>query len=735
MAWMRRRRPGRPRRRGGEAPGGGPTARAAPGRRGLVLAQVLVLALFAALGVRLWYLQVPMGEHFSRLAEATHTQELVVPATRGLILDQAGRPLVRNRTALVVSADWHALQRMPDQGAEVLERVAEVVGEPADTVKKRTRLCGPEVSRPCWPGSPYQPVTLADDVDPKAALQIMERSEDFPGVSAQHLAVRDYPNGDLAAQALGYLQPVTQEELDAREELRTQYSGVDQVGRDGLEATYDPELRGTAGVRTLAVNNHGEVTGLVDEQAPEPGMHLVSTIDQRVQRTVEDALRRGLDRARGAGHPASTAAGVVMDVRTGGIVASASLPGYDPSVWQGGIDQKTFEELLSEEAGSPLTSRVMQGQYPPASTFKVSSLAAGVKGGQALRGTYSCPSSISVGNRSFENYEGSAHGALSLHRAIVVSCNTVFYQMAYDEWREDGRKKKPDDVFARTAEDFGFGRPTGVDVPHEAAGRIPTREWKRELWEATKEESCKRAKEGYPGVAEKDPGRASYLKRVAKENCTDGYRWRAGDAVNFSIGQGDVLVTPLQLVRAYAAVANGGTLWEPRVGKALVSADGETVKRIEPKEAGRLDVPPEVLSYIQKAVTQVPKEGTARGAFGGFPQDEVSIAGKTGSGSALNSDSTAWFASYAPADDPRLAVVVVVPKGGTGGETAAPIVREIYEGIYGFTREGGDDKDGKGAGGEDKSVKGGDPDLPGGEPQEDLPEVRPDGTIGLAAGE
>ncbi|WP_017558493.1 penicillin-binding protein 2 [Nocardiopsis baichengensis] len=729
MARMRRRPGGRPGRRTAPgAPGGAPAPRAAPGRAGLILAQVLVVALFAVLGARLWYLQVPMGEHFARLAAADRTQELVVPATRGQILDQSGRPLVRNRTALVVSADWHALQAMPDQGADVLARVAEAVGEPVEEIRARTRLCGPEVSRPCWPGSPYQPVTLADDVDARAALQILERREDFPGISAQQLAVRDYPHGELAAQALGYLQPVTQEELEAREELRKQFSGVDQVGRDGLEATYDAELRGTAGVRTLAVNNRGEVTGVVDEQRPEPGMHLVSTIDQRVQKTVEDALRRGIDRARKAGHPASSAAGVVMDVRTGGLVAMASLPSYDPSVWQGGIDQETFDELLSEKAGEPLNSRVMQGQYPPASTFKVSSLAAGVRGGKPLRGTYSCPSSISVGNRSFENYEGSSHGSLSLHRAIVVSCNTVFYQMAYDEWRSDERKKKPDDVFARTAEDFGFGAPTGIDLPHEAAGRIPTREWKRELWEATKEESCERAESGYPGVAEDDPGRASYLKKVAEENCTDGYRWRAGDAVNFAIGQGDVLVTPLQLVRAYAAVANGGTLWEPRVGKALVSADGERVEEIEPQKAGDLEVDGEVVSYLQKALTAVPEQGTASGAFGGFPQDQVSIAGKTGSGSALDSDSTAWFASYAPADDPDLAVVVVVPKGGTGGETAAPIVREIYEGVYGFTR---DEED---AGG--KSVEGGDPDLPGGEPRRgELPQVRPDGTVDLAAGE
>ncbi|WP_020380242.1 penicillin-binding protein 2 [Nocardiopsis potens] len=737
MARMRQER--KERRYFRDARSGRSGARPAPrpgerttGRAGMIAAQVLVLSLLAVLTVRLWYLQVPLGDHYAELAASNRTQDLIVPATRGLIVDAAGRPMVGNRVELVVSADFHALREREDGGAEVLARVAEVVGEPLEELQKRMRLCGPDVSRPCWPGSPYQPVTLAEGVEPQEALQILERREDFPGISAQQLAVRDYPLETGAAQVLGYLQPVTQEELEAREELRAQFSGVDQVGRDGLEAVYDDRLRGTAGVRTLAVNNRGQVTGVVREKAPEPGMHLVTHMDARVQEITEKALAAGIERARSSGKPTEAGAAVVLDVRNGGVVAMASLPSYDPSVWNGGIDQETFDELLSEKAGNPLTSRVTQGQYPPASTFKVSSLAAGVAGGADLEGTYACPSSISVGNRSFENYEGTTHGSLSLHRAIVVSCNTVFYQLAYDQWKADGGSAptgETADVFRKTAEGFGFGEPTGIDLPHEAAGRIPSRDWKKELWDATKEESCKRAEEGYPDVD--DPQRASYLRSVAEENCTDGYRWRAGDAVNFSIGQGDVLVTPLQLARAYAAIANGGTLWQPRVGKALVSPDGEQVQRIEPEKAGELQIPGEVLSYLQSALTEVPKSGTAAGAFNGFPQDEVSIAGKTGSASALGSESSAWFASYAPADDPRLAVVVLVPKGGTGGETAAPIAREIYDGIYGFTKE--EDGAAEAEEGEEKEEpeeRGPvEPALPGGEPRSELPKVRPDGSF------
>ncbi|MBB4933205.1 penicillin-binding protein 2 [Lipingzhangella halophila] len=706
-----------------------------PGRFGLVLAQVLVIALAAGLTARMWYLQIPMAEHYQRLAEANHIQELVVPATRGQILDSSGRALVRNRTELTVSADYHQLQRRPDGGEAVLRNVAEVVDVPFEDLRKRTRLCGPEVPRPCWPGSPYQPITLVEDVDAQLAMQIMERREDFPGITAQQRPVREYPMGDRAAQLLGYLQPVTEEELAEREDLRTQFTGVDNVGRGGVEAVYDDELRGTSGVRKYEVDRNGNVTGVYAETPPEPGAHLVTSVDERVQRATEDALARGLE---SAGGPADSAAAVVLDVKTGGVVAMASLPTYDPGVWEGGIDQETYNDLLSEEAGEPLTSRALQGQYPPASTFKVNSLAAGAENGVSLNETYSCPSSISVGNRSFENYEGSAHGSLSLHKAIVVSCNTVFYQMAYDMWKEDGGSTpddEPVDAMTSMAHDFGFGEPTGIDLPHEGSGRVPDREWKKEYWESTREEACKRAKEGYPD--EEDPEHAAYLKQVAKEQCTDGYRWRAGDAVNFSIGQGDLVVTPLQLARAYAAIANGGTLHVPRVGKALVSADGSEVRQIERGEPDELPVSDRTLEYLQSALADVPREGTAQGAFNGFPLDEVPVAGKTGTATGKGKKESGWFASYAPADDPQFAIVALISQGGTGGSVAAPVVREIYDGIYGFSSDDSDsdsDSDDSDEEAEDGDRDAGDaqqgePALPGGEPPAELPTVRPDGSI------
>lgn len=658
-------------------------------RTRLFVLHVLVVSLLVTLLGRLWYVQVLTGDEFAELAAANRTREIVVPAVRGWILDDAGRPLVRNRTALVVSVDRTQLSQQPDGGKAVLKRLAKVLDTSHGKLRKQIRLCTKDVQRPCWPGSPYQPIPVDDEVDTKTALQIMERREDFPGVVAHPQAVRQYPEpyGANTAHVLGYLQPVTDEELREREGLRAQFSGIDLVGRAGLEATYDEAMRGEAGGRQVAVDSMGQVMHTVKETPATPGSHLVTSIDARVQSVVEGSLERAVQRARSQGRPGTAAAGVVLDVRTGRVVALASLPTYDPSVWIGGISQKQLDRLMSKKAENPLVSRATQGEYPPGSTFKIVSASAAVENGYSLHDTYPCPGSYQVGNRAFSNFEGIAFGPMNLHRGLVVSCDTLFYKFAHEMWLRDGGTdpvKNPDDAMVTMAREYGFGQPTGIDLPNESGGRLPTRQWKREYWEETKDYHCKHAKSGYPDVAENDPSRAAYLKAISKENCKRGYVWRAGDAANFAIGQGDMIATPLQLVRAYAALANGGTLHRPQIGKALVRPDGTVERRIKPKKEGELPVSGRVLSYIQDALADVPRSGTAAGAFAGFPLDKVPVAGKTGTAEAYGAEDTSWFASYAPANNPRFAVAVMVAEAGQGSVFAAPAVREIYEGIYGL---------------------------------------------------
>lgn len=690
----------------------------------LLILHVLVVSLLFSLGARLWYLQVMSGGAYARVAADNRQREVVVPAVRGEILDSVGRPLVDNRSALVVSVDPTTLEAQKDGGAAVLKRLAKTLGTSYTKLRKQIRPCARGVSRPCWPGSPYQPIPVDTHVGSRTALQILERKEEFPGITAQVQAVRRYPapSDANAAQVLGYLQPVTQEELDKRKGLQKRYSGVDEVGRDGLEQTYDQALRGVPGVRNMTVDSQGQVTGTPTEQPSKPGDYLVTSIDAQVQAAAEKAIKASVDQARGAGNPAKSAAAVVLDVRTGHVIALASYPSYDPSIWTGGISQKDYDRLLSPKDGQPLISRATEGQFAPGSTFKVSSLDAAIKDGYDLHGTYGCPGAFQVGARAFHNYEGEAHGPMNLHRALVVSCDTIFYRFAYEQWQRDGGtdpKKNPKDPMVKMARSFGFGKETGIDLPNEAAGRIPDRKWKYDYWKATKTEDCKRAKTGYPEVEKTDPSRASYLKALASENCKDGYVWRPGDAANFAIGQGDVLVTPLQLANAYASIANGGTIREPRVGKALVRPDGKLVKNITAPKIGELPDPHGVLAYERSALADVTRSGTAAGAFAGFPLNKIAVAGKTGTAEVYGKKDNSWFASFAPAKKPQFAVVAMVSQSGTGAEYAAPAVRKIYEAIYGVSGSKVDKK---------KAA------FPDGAPPKELPEIGKDGSISAPSG-
>jgi penicillin-binding protein 2 len=272
-----------------------------------------------------------------------------------------------------------------------------------------------------------------------------------------------------------------------------------------------------------------------------------------------------------------------MEAKTGRIVAMASAPTYDPNVWVGGISAKDYKQLTGKNSDYPLLNRAIQGQSAPGSTFKVVSTAAAVEAGYKWDGGYPCTSSYSVGGQVFKNFEGENFGPISLGRALEVSCDTVFYGLADSQWKKDGginpKKGEPKDYFYKAAHQFGLGKTTGVDLPNEVTGRIPDRKWKQETWEANKAYWCKTGKKG-----------GTYVQQIAYENCLEGNKMREGDSINYSIGQGDTLVTPIQEAMIYGALANGGTEYVPTIGKAIVSADGKTVQEIKPKVKAKLPI-------------------------------------------------------------------------------------------------------------------------------------------------
>ena len=653
------------------------------GHQGRFLAVGAVVALlFVVLFGRLGQVQLTEHGDYAAAASRLNTREVVVPAVRGRILDRSGTPLADNTSVTVVTVERRVVADSRDGATDVLTRVAATIDRPVEDLLARTHLCGAPgapAAPACWAGSPQVPIPVASGVDPQRALSLVERPDLFPGVAVEALPVRRYPAplGVNAAHLLGYLGRATGDEVESG-----RVGADDLVGRAGLEQQYDAALRGTPGRTTVAVDARGLVTGVVERVDPVPGRDLVTSIDASVQAATEKALAREMSAARSRGLPADSGAAVVLDVTTGRVVASASAPTYDPNVWTGGISATEYAALTSRSAGTPLLSRVTGSAMAPASTLKALSVPAAVAAGHSLSRTYECGSSYRIGNREFRNFESRGYGPITLHKALEISCDTVFYDVAYRSWLALGGLAGADarDPFIRTVRDFGLGSRSGIDLPGESAGRVPDRTWKRSVWEETKDDTCARATSGYPEVARADPSRAAYLLALAKENCVSGAQFRAGDAANFSIGQGDVATTPLQMGVAYAAIAGGGVVRTPRVGVATVDPVTGTSRRVAPGATRTAALPSDVADYVRSGLRAVVVSGTAEQAFAGMPADWP-VSGKTGTAEVFDRSDTSWFLSYAPTNRPRYAVSVAVSQGGHGSETAAPVARSIHEAL------------------------------------------------------
>lgn len=678
-------------------------------RRRLWVIHLVVAALIISLGVRLWDVQVMNARSYTALAAQDVTQSVVVPSVRGQILDDTGQPFVDNKTALVVSVNIARLAQRSDEKA-VLARLAKLLRMSPKLLSDKVRLCTQGVSQPCWTGSPYQPVPVAQNVPARVALQIMEDHAAYPDITAQVQPVINYlrPDGANPAQVIGYLQPITAQEVKQRHLTVTGFSGVDLVGQAGLEQHYDAQLRGTPGIQKVSVDANGVVTGTVSQSPAKPGDDLVTSINAPLQNDVQNLLANAIHKAQVTGHPGATTGAAVVLTTTGRVVAMASYPSYNPSVWTGGISQQEFNALFGTRHGEPILNRVTQGQYSPGSTWKVTTTAAAVQQGFSLYGSYNCPAAVTIGNRRFLNDGNPNAGAMSLREALIQSCDTVFYQLGYDMWLKDHpsinsrrNPNAPTQPMIRMEEKWGFGQYTGIDLPEQSPGSVPSRQWLYYLWKAN----------AYKGQDWCKNGRASggYIQQIEYEDCHSGWVWVPGQAAIAAIGQGYVSVTPLQLANAYAALANGGTLYSPRVGEALLSPSGKVVKRINPPVIRHLPVAKSTLAYIRSALQGVITSGTAAGAFGGFPLSKVCVAGKTGTAQARGQASNSVFASFAPCSHPKYVVVVMIPNTGFGAEFSAPVVRKIWDAIYGLEGQ--------------KAA------LPGGQLPRSLPRITPSGAI------
>ena len=658
-------------------------------RLALLVVQILIVSLMAALFGRLFYLQVAAGPKYKDAALSIQSRDVVAPATRGLIVDGFGVPLAMNKPGLAITIDRIEIDKLEDQGVGVMRRLAKLLDLNYRDIYQNTRLCGelPKGQKAgCWQGSRYQPIPITKSADPDIALQIVERSDSFPGVDAQPIAIRNYPSYvDVnAAHVLGYVGPLT--ETDLLKGNGKQYFRSESIGKSGLEIQYDSFLRGEPGIRTVIVDRKESITRESQNTQPVAGNHLVTSLDVRLQAAAEKALKDAVLRGRANGFTSDSGAAVVMDIKTGRVLALASYPTYDPNAWEKGLTVQQAEDLFSEKKSVPALNRALQGLFAPASTFKVVSLLAAESAGYDLKANYKCPSQVQVGTRTFRNFDSKNQGTMNMFKAMAVSCDTIWYQIAFDEWLRDGGlkpKSNPNDYFFNAAKAFNFTQKVGIDLPSESSSRLADRDYKKSWYEQNKDFFC-----NYKERATKAQ-QSAFLLQLAAENCADGDKVRAGDAVNFSIGQGDTVLTPLKLTQMYAAIANGGTIWQMMIAKAIVKTDGTVVKTFTPKRLGTIKTAPSNLAFLRGSLREVVTTGTAAGAFAGFP---VEISGKTGTAEVFGrnpdgsaKDDTSWFASYAPTKNPRYAVVMMVGQGGFGASTSGVGVRRIYESLFGVT--------------------------------------------------
>jgi penicillin-binding protein 2 len=614
----------------------------------------LCALMFAALATRLWFMQVLASEQYRTAANQNSVRLVYEQAPRGRIFDRNGTLLVGNRESLVVTVNRQELGQKKLE--RVLFRLSKLLGIPATELGDR--LEDPRYYQ-------FTPVPIAFDVPKRVVLFIAEHSDQFPGVDTQLVPVRTYPAGKLATQLLGYVGEISAEQLKEPGYKKRGYRQGQIVGKAGVEQSYEWWLQGREGEVKWQVNARGRRIDKIGERAPRPGDDLELSIDATVQRLAEQSLHLGMRAARhyvdeGSGRYLRADAGavIVMDPKTGEILALASAPTYDPNVFLDGVTTDEWKRLNNPVNHYPLLDRAIQADYPPGSTFKpFVALSAMHREFASPYGSYACPPSYTApGDTSgtvFNNWSSTNYGYISLGQALIISCDTVFYQFGWDYWVRYFHTDPHQELLQKDLRRFGFDRPTAVDIPSEHSARIPDAEWKGQ-------------------IHKENPAAFPYGD------------WLPGDYINMSIGQGDALVTPLQLAVAYSAIANGGTVWAPRVGLEVKRPNGKVVRLVHPRKMGRLPFTQEQIAYVRNALAYVPQTGTAAVSFAGFPFGTVPVAGKTGTAEVLPHQPDSWFAGMVPAGNPRYVVVAMVEQGGHGSTTAAPIVRRIIEGLYGL---------------------------------------------------
>ncbi len=626
------------------------------------------LAMFAIIFFRLWFLQVLSGDQYLKAATVNRVRDIAVPAPRGEIVDRNGGILVDSKMALDVQISPPSLPQSPAAQRVMFRRLAGVLKISTRRVKCPVVGLGTlHLARiPCDVKQqiallPYANVTVSTNVNRDVQFYIAERQNAFPGVEVQQVYLRNYPLHGLAAQLFGTVGPI-----NAVEVKQKAYRGISQnaiIGQSGLEASYDRYLRGTDGAERVQVDSLGQPTGDLSKTASVPGHNLALSLDVNIQRTGQSALQQSID----SNYPANGGAFVAMNPQDGSVYAMGSLPTFDPNVFTANLSQSQYNKLISAGNNYPLLNRAIDSAGPTGSTFKpITATAALQSGNWTTSSTYDDTGSFCTSpGVCRHNAGGASNGPLDLVNAIRVSSDTFFYNLGARTNIADPLAHPAGGPLQHWAHNYGIGQKTGIDVPGELAGTLPSPRWRANRDKLELE--CEQARGPFKG-------------RHKQVSCgiADGRPWSIGDNINLAVGQGDVQVTPMQLAVAYSAIANGGTVVRPHVGLNIENQDGTVLQKIDPPPSRHISINPIYLETIRAGLRAAASQpgGTSADVFSNFPEQ---VYGKTGTAQYNGQQDYSWYACFVPATatSKPIVVVVTVEQGGFGAVAAAPVAREI----------------------------------------------------------
>ncbi len=593
-------------------------------RRRIVVALLFVLVCFGLLAARFHHLQVVRYDYYHSRAEGNRIALLPVVPNRGIITDRRGQVLARNYSAYTLEINPSQVRNL-EATIDELARIVRI--DAGDRRRFRKQMLESKF---------FESVPIRTHLSDEEVARLVARRYRFPGVEVQARLFRDYPLGERASHVIGYIGRINErdvERIEARGDTAN-YRGSEYIGKTGLELSYESELHGVTGAEQVEINAGGRAMRLLSRTPAVPGNDLELSLDIELQRVAENAFgnRRG--------------ALVAIEPATGGVLALVSTPTFDPNLFVEGISVADWR-ALSDSPEHPLLNRAMFSTYPPGSTFKPFMALAGLESGKRrLDQRFNGQGVFSFVGHRFYDRKSSCQSGVDMHRSLVYSCNTYYYQLA----NEMGI-----DAVANFMRRFGFGERTGIDVPGEAAGVLPTPEWKRKRFTRKEQQS-----------------------------------WFGGETISVGIGQGYNAYTPLQVANAVAALANDGVIYRPHVVKHVVDARSGAKRRVEPEPIARIPVRPEYLKAVRAAMVDVTKVGTAAKVFHGAPYES---GGKTGTAQVFSLRGQryeagrinerlrdhSWYVAFAPADKPVIALAVLVENGGFGSTSAAPIARQVLD--------------------------------------------------------